>query len=115
MSKKYNLKEELKKRNILVKDLKIIEAYGLAVEFKENWSIDKIIYSILNPNINCFHLENSEFLKAIEIKWLSAIDDDVIDDNAFSEYLDGLQEIGEFILETDKNGNLTYKPKIKTN
>ncbi len=111
MTKKNNLKEELEKRNILVKDLRIMEAYGLAREFKEHWDIDNIIYSILNPNINCFQLEDSEFLKAIETKWNIAIDDGTIDDNVFPEYLDNLQEIGEFILQIGKNGNLVYKPK----
>lgn len=111
MSEKSNLKKELEKRNILVKDLRIMEAFALATEFKENWNIDKITYSILNPNINCFHLEDSEFLKAIEIKWNVAIDDGIINNNEFLKYLDGLQEIGEFILYRDKNGNLTYKPK----
>ncbi len=68
MSKDLNLKEELEKRNIPIKYFRYEEAREIILDLENENQIESINW-ILDPNKNCFHLEDLEFLKHAEEKW----------------------------------------------
>lgn len=78
------LEKELKKRNISINYFRKYIASDL-LEFFETWTREEKINWILNPKVNCFHLDDSEFLKVIEGIYHKS-------DWFYSEYLDILKK-----------------------